>query len=47
MAYVVKDILSVWQKDIGGGIQNIIETETGDIWEPSGDDDDEDDDEDK
>jgi hypothetical protein len=46
MAYVVKDILSVWQKDIGGGIQNIIETETGDIWEPSGDDDDEDGDDD-
>ncbi len=40
MAYIVKDILSVWQKDIGGGIETIIDTETGNIWEPSSDEDD-------
>jgi hypothetical protein len=41
MAYIVKDILGVWQKDIGGGIKTIIKDQTGDIWEPSGDEDDE------
>lgn len=40
MAYIVKDILSVWQKDIGGGIETIIDTETGNIWEPSSNEDD-------